>query len=167
MAVPPRIAVFPGSFDPPTNGHVDLVERAAGLFDRVIVAILRNTEKRTLFPVDDRLRMLREVFAGHATVDVDAFQGLLVDYARSRGAQAIVRGVRNAADLDYERQMALTNRHLNPAVDTVFLLPSAAFGHISSSLVREIVALGGSARGLVPSTVESWLHRTPHASIKA
>jgi pantetheine-phosphate adenylyltransferase len=159
MAASPRIAVFPGSFDPLTNGHLDLIERAGRLFDRVIVAVLRNTGKQPLFSLDDRLAILREVFARHSNVEVDAFQGLLADYLRARGASVVVRGIRSAADLDYERQMALTNRHLNRDLDTVLLLPSAEFGHVSSSLVREITALGGSVQGLVPPAVETWIHR--------
>lgn len=159
MADASRIAVFPGSFDPPTSGHVDLIDRASHLFERVTVAVLRNTGKQPLFSVDDRVAMLREIFAHRPGIDVDAFDGLLADYARSRGAAVIVRGIRSAADLDYERQMALTNRHLNAGLDTVLLLPSAAFGHVSSTLVREIAALGGSVRGLVPPAVEAWLAR--------
>lgn len=159
MADSPRIAVFPGSFDPLTNGHVDLIERATRLADRVIVGVLRNAGKQPLFGVDDRVAMIREVFAGRSDVLVDAFSGLLMDYARAHGASIVIRGVRSAADLDYERQMALTNRHLNPDVDTVLLLPAAGVGHISSSLVREIAALGGSVRGMVPPAVESWIAR--------
>ena len=155
----PRIAVFPGSFDPLTNGHVDLIERATHLVDRVIVGVLRNPSKQPLFRVEDRVAMIREVFAARPAVSVDAFSGLLMDYARTHGASVVIRGVRSAADLDYEGQMALTNRHLNPGVDTVFLLPSAGVGHISSSLVREIAAQGGAVRGLVPAAVESWIAR--------
>lgn len=159
MAASPRIAVFPGSFDPLTNGHVDLIERATHLVDRVIVGVLRNPAKQPFFSPEDRVAMIREVFAGQSAVEVDAFSGLLMDYARAHRAQVVIRGVRSAADLDYERQMALTNRHLNPGVDTVFLLPSAGVGHISSSLVREIAVQGGSVRGLVPAPVESWIER--------
>jgi pantetheine-phosphate adenylyltransferase len=161
MAVQSRIAVFPGSFDPLTNGHRDLIERATRLFDLVVVGVLRNPSKQPLFSLADRLAILREVFAGRQDIEVDAFDGLLVDFARARRASAVVRGIRSAADLDYERQMALTNHHLNPAVDTVLLLPSAEFGHISSSLVREIAHLGGSVRGLVPEPVEAWIERRP------
>ncbi len=159
MAASPRIAVFPGSFDPLTNGHLDLIVRATRLFDRVIVAVLRNTGKQPLFTLEDRLAILRDVFAGRSGIEVDAFQGLLADYVRARSASVVVRGIRSAADLDYERQMALTNRHLNTDLDTVLLLPSAEFGHVSSSLVREITALGGSVRGLVPPAVETWIAR--------
>ena len=157
MAVQSRIAVFPGSFDPLTNGHIDLIERAARLFDRVIVAVLRNPAKQPFFSLDTRLAILREVFGGRPEIEVDAFQGLLVEFAHMKHASAVVRGVRSTADLDYERQMALTNHHLNPDVETVLLLPSAEFGHVSSSLVREIATLGGSVRGLVPPAVESWI----------
>ena len=156
-AVQSRIAVFPGSFDPLTNGHIDLIERAARLFDRVIVAVLRNPAKQPFFSLDTRLAILREVFGGRPEIEVDAFQGLLVEFAHMKHASAVVRGVRSTADLDYERQMALTNHHLNPDVETVLLLPSAEFGHVSSSLVREIATLGGSVRGLVPPAVESWI----------
>jgi len=164
MAAVPRIAVFPGSFDPLTNGHLDLIARATHLFDRVIVAVLRNTGKQPLFSLDDRLAILREVFAGHPQVEVDAFRGLLADYLRTRGASVVVRGIRSAADLDYERQMALTNRHLNSQLDTVLLLPSAEYGHVSSSLVREIAALGGSVSGLVPPAAEAWIARRAGAT---
>jgi pantetheine-phosphate adenylyltransferase len=163
MAASPRIAVFPGSFDPLTNGHLDLIERATRLFDRVIVAVLRNTGKQPFFSLDDRLAILREVFAGRPQIDIDAFKGLLADYVRARGASVVVRGIRSATDLDYERQMALMNRHLNDGLDTVLLLPSAEFGHVSSSLVREIAALGGPVRGLVPPAVDAWIARRAHA----
>lgn len=159
MAASPRIAVFPGSFDPLTNGHVDLIERATHLFDRVLVAVLRNTGKQPFFSVDDRVAMIRDVCSANPSVTADAFSGLLMDYARAQHATIIIRGVRSAADLDYEQQMALTNRHLNPDVDTVLLVPSAGVGHVSSSLVREIAGLGGLVRGLVPPAVESWIAR--------
>ena len=162
MAASQRLAVFPGSFDPLTNGHVDVVRRVARLFDRVVVAVLRNTGKATMFSVDDRLAMLREVFAGDPQVEVDAFQGLLVDYARAKRA-----GVRTSSDLEYERQLALTNRHLNSEVETVLVLPAAEVAHISSSLVREIVSLGGSATGLVPAAIDSWLERRPATTRRA
>lgn len=156
-----RLAVFPGSFDPLTNGHLDLINRATRLFDRVIVGVLRNPGKQPLFDLTDRLAILNEVFHGRADVEVAAFDGLLVDFLKSRNASVVIRGIRSAADLDYERQMALTNHHMFPDADTVLLLPAAEFGHISSSLVREIAALGGSVRGLVPPAVESWIARRP------
>ena len=161
MPGPPqgRLAIFPGSFDPLTNGHVDLIDRATHLVDRVIVGVLRNPSKQPFFSPEDRVAMIREVFADRPAVVVDAFSGLLMDYARAHAATVVIRGVRSAADLDYESQMALTNRHLNPGVDTIFLLPSAGVGHISSSLVRQIASQGGSVRGLVPAAVESWIAR--------
>jgi pantetheine-phosphate adenylyltransferase len=159
MPNPQRIAVYPGTFDPPTNGHVDVITRGAGLFDRVIVGVLENTGKQPRFSRSDRVDMLRELFADRPGVDVAAFDGLLVDFVRARGARVILRGVRSAVDLDYERQMALTNRHLAPEVDSVFLLASADVANISSTLVREIAALGGSVRGLVPPSVEARLAR--------
>ena len=159
MAAPARIAVFPGSFDPLTVGHLDLIDRSARFADRVIVSVLHNTGKRALFSLEDRLAMLREVFAGRPEIEVASFDGLLVDFARSKNASLVVRGVRSAADLDYERQMALTNRHLDPALDTILLMPSAAVGHVSSSLVREIASMGGPVRGLVPPAVEAWIGR--------
>jgi pantetheine-phosphate adenylyltransferase len=149
----PRIAIFPGSFDPPTLGHLDVIRRAAALFDTLIVAILENTSKQPYFSVADRSAMLGKALGGVPNARVEAFGGLLADYARSREAGTIVRGIRGGGDLEYERQMAETNRHLNPDLDTVFFTPSPAVAHISSTLVREIAALGGSVRGLVPDAV--------------
>lgn len=148
-----RLAIVPGSFDPLTNGHVDLVHRAAGLFDRVIVALLVNAGKQPLFSLAEREAMARAVFADVPGVEVDAFDGLLVEYARRRGAHAVVRGVQSAADLDYEAPMARMNRHLASSVDTVFLLPSEGLGFISSRLVKEVAGLGGAIDALVPPAV--------------
>jgi pantetheine-phosphate adenylyltransferase len=130
----------------------------------VIVGVLRNPGKEPLFSLNDRLAILSEVFSGRPEIEVSAFEGLLVEFLRARGASVVVRGIRSAADLDYERHMALTNHHMLPAADTVLLLPAAEFGHISSSLVREIASLGGSVRGLVPPAVESWIERRPRGS---
>jgi pantetheine-phosphate adenylyltransferase len=150
-----RIAVCPGSFDPLTNGHVDLVTRAARLFDRVVVAILVNEQKTPLLPAAERLVLAREVFAGESRVQVDTFDGLLVDYAVRVGAAAIVRGLRSAGDFEYEWPMAVTNRHLQPSVETVFLVPAPEVSAISSRLVKEIWRLGGDISGLVPRPVET------------
>ena len=149
-----RVAVFPGTFDPPTLGHIDVVVRACALFDRVVVAILRNPAKQPLFSLDERVVMLREACQSHSAVVVETFDGLLTDYASRTGASAIVRGIRNTVDFDYELQMAGMNRHLAPAIDTVFLATSTPYAHISSSLVRDIVTFGGSLKGLVPASVE-------------
>jgi pantetheine-phosphate adenylyltransferase len=154
-----RIAIYPGSFDPITNGHVDIIERGIKLFDRVIVAILVHAEKRPLFAVADRLAMIREVFHGQTSVDVDTFDGLLVDYARKRRASAIVKGVRSVADFEYEKQMAQMNRSLNGDVETVFMMPAAQWSHVSSSLIKEVAALGGAIAGLVPPPVAARLDR--------
>jgi len=158
MANSTRLAVYPGSFDPLTNGHIDIIERATTLFDRVVVAILTNASKQPLFRADERVAIVREVFGGRSEVEADTFEGLLVDYARRRKAHAIVRGVRGATDFDYEWQMALMNRHLAPSIDTVFLMPSEKFTYVSASLVREIAALGGPLTGLVPPAVEARLN---------
>ena len=150
-----RTVVFPGTFDPLTNGHVDLIERGTRLFERVVVAILINPAKQPLFPLDDRIAMIREVFAGRDTVTVESYSGLLVDFVRRHRAVAVMRGLRGATDFDYERQMALMNRHLSSEMDAIFLVPSAATAHISATLVREIAAVGGSVSGLVPAAVEA------------
>jgi len=152
-----RLAICPGSFDPLTVGHVDLVERAAALFDRVVVAILVNSDKSPLFTQAERVAIVREVFAPVKNVDVEAFDGLLVDYADRRGAVAIVRGLRSATDTDYELSMSLMNRHLRPSVDAVFLPTAASVAHVSSRLVKEVWRLGGDVRGLVPPAVEARL----------
>jgi pantetheine-phosphate adenylyltransferase len=152
-----RLAICPGSFDPLTVGHVDLVERAAALFDRVVVAILVNSDKSPLFTQAERVAIVREVFASVNNVDVEAFDGLLVDYADRRGAVAIVRGLRSATDTDYELSMSLMNRHLKPSVDTVFLPTAASVAHVSSRLVKEVWRLGGDVGGLVPPAVEARL----------
>ena len=162
MATTTRIAIFPGSFDPPTLGHVDLIGRAARVFDVVVVALLKNSSKQPMFSLDERAEMLRSITAGVQGVEVDVFDGLLVDYARRRGAVAIVRGVRNAADLGYEMELAGTNRHLNAAVETIFLAPAGQYAHISSTLVREIAGFGGPVRGLVPPAVEPFIEARRH-----
>jgi len=153
MTHEPRIAVFPGSFDPVTNGHVDIVARGTRLFDTVVVAVLTNTSKQPFFPVEERVALLCEVFKGQPAVEVDTFNGLLVDYARAKRASVILRGVRDLADFETERAMALMNHHLNADIETVFMTPSESSSFISSRLVREIAALGGSLTGLVPPLV--------------
>jgi pantetheine-phosphate adenylyltransferase len=152
-----RVAVYPGSFDPLTNGHVDIILRGARLFDRIIVAILVNPEKAPFFSIEERIDMARAVFRGEPRVEVDAFGGLLVDYARRRGAAVIVRGLRAVSDFEYEFQMALMNRRLVPGIETVFMMPAEAYTYTSSRIIREIFALGGSISGLVPEIVETRL----------
>lgn len=152
-----RVAVYPGSFDPLTNGHVDIILRGARLFDRIIVAILRNAEKHPLFTPEERVAMARDVFREHANVDVDAFEGLLVDYASRRRASVIVRGLRAVSDFEFELQMALMNRRLGPDIETVFMMPAEQYTYVSSRLIKEVFALGGPIAGLVPEVVEEYL----------
>ncbi len=152
-----RLAVYPGSFDPLTNGHVDIIKRGGRLFDRVVVAILLNLEKAPLFTAEERVAAAREVFKDQPTVEVDTFGGLLVDYARQREASAIVRGLRAISDFEYELQMALMNRRLNSEIETVFMMPAEPYTYVSSRLVKEVFALGGSIDGLVPAVVETQL----------
>ncbi|MCL6482043.1 MAG: pantetheine-phosphate adenylyltransferase [Firmicutes bacterium] len=151
------LAIYPGSFDPVTNGHLDLIERAAQLFERLIVAVLQNDGKEPLFTTAERIEMLREATRGWPNVEVDMFGGLLVEYARQKQARVIIRGIRAVSDYEYELQMALMNRKLAPEIETVFLLPAEAYSYLSSRLVKEIARLGGSVHGLVPPIVEQRL----------
>lgn len=160
----PVVAIYPGSFDPLTNGHIDIIHRGARLFDRIIIAILVNIEKSPLFSVDERVAICREAFKGHPNVEVDTFDGLLVDYVRRKGARVIVRGLRAISDFEYELQMALMNRRLNAEVETVFMMPAEPYTYVSSRLVKEVVALGGSVAGLVPEGVEARL-RAKHFAL--
>ena len=151
------IAIYPGSFDPPTNGHLDLIQRGARIFDELVVAVLRNSEKAPLFSLEERLEMLRESTTAWENVRVESFAGLLVDYARDCDAQVVLRGIRAISDYEYELQMAWMNRKLDPSLETVFMMPAGAYSYLSSRLVREIAALGGKLGGLVPASVESRL----------
>lgn len=151
------IAIYPGTFDPPTNGHLDLIQRGAKIFDELVVAILRNSEKTPLFTVEERLKMLRECTSQWENVRAESFEGLLVDYARDCGAQAVLRGIRAVSDYEYELQMAWMNRKLDPTLETVFMMPAGAYSYLSSRLVREIASLGGALVGLIPATVEDQL----------
>jgi pantetheine-phosphate adenylyltransferase len=146
-------AVYPGTFDPVTNGHLDIITRGVRLFDEIIVAILRNPDKEPLLPLEERMEILRGAVGRLKNVKVESFDGLLVDYARAKGAQAIVRGLRALSDFEYEFQMALMNRRLGPDIETVFMMPSEAYSYVSSRLVKEVVRLGGDAAGLVPPEV--------------
>jgi pantetheine-phosphate adenylyltransferase len=150
-------AVYPGTFDPVTNGHVDLIQRGAHVFEEVVVAILRNTAKTPLFTLDERMEMLRDAIKDLANVTVVTFDGLLVDFAQQIGASVIVRGIRAISDYEYELQMALMNRRLSSKVETVFMMPAEPYSYLSSRLVKEISLLGGSVRGLVPPQVEELL----------
>ncbi len=149
------LAVYPGSFDPITNGHLDLIQRGARMFGRLIVAILRNESKAPMFSVEERMEMLREVVAEYPNVEVDSFDGLLVDYASRRSATVLLRGIRAISDYEYELQMALMNRRLHPDIETVFMMANEAYSFISSRLVKEVGRLGGNISGLVPASVEA------------
>ena len=153
----PTLAVYPGSFDPLTNGHVDIIKRGARLFDRIVVAILVNAEKSPLFTMDERVEIAREVFKEEPNVEVDTFDGLLVDYVDRRGAQVIVRGLRAVSDFEFEFQMALMNQRLNGRIETIFLMPAEQYTYTSSRLIKEVFRLGGKVHGLVPDMVEDRL----------
>jgi len=157
--LPDVVAVYPGSFDPVTFGHLDIIERGSRIFPRVVVAILKNPQKRPLLPLAHRRRLLRAAVRPWANVEVDAFSGLLVDYARSRGAGVLVRGLRAVSDFEYEFQMALMNRRLDGSIETVFMMPREDFAYVSSGLVKEVAALGGDISGLVPPAVARALAR--------
>ena len=148
-----RIAVYPGSFDPVHNGHLDIIERCRPLFDEVIVAVLHNEAKQPLFSVQERMDILQSLIGGHADCRVESFSGLLVDFMDRVGARAVVRGLRAVSDFEYEFQMALMNRRLNPRVETVFMMPKEDYSYLSSRLVKEVYALGGDLTGLVPVPV--------------
>jgi len=151
------LAVYPGSFDPLTNGHVDIILRGARLFDRIVVAILKNAEKAPLFTMAERVDIIRSVFKEQPNVEVDTFDGLLVDFVAKRNAQVIVRGLRAVSDFEYEFQMALMNQRLNDRIQTIFMTPAEQYTYISSRLIKEVFALGGRVHGLVPDMVEARL----------
>ena len=153
----PTLAVYPGSFDPLTNGHVDIITRGARLFDRIVVAILINSEKLPLFTMEERVEIAREVFKDVPNVEVDTFDGPLVDYVDRRGAQVIVRGLRAVSDFEFEFQMALMNQRLNGRIETIFLMPAEQYTYTSSRLIKEVFRLGGKVHGLVPDMVEERL----------
>lgn len=152
-----RVGVYPGSFDPVTYGHLDIVERAAKLFDWLYVAVLRNPRKNPCFSIEERVEMLRMATANLPNVVCESFDGLAAEYARSRGAQAIVRGLRAVSDFEAEFKMAAMNRHLEPDIETVFLVPAGQYTFVSSSVIREVAAFGGDVRALVPEFVHERL----------
>jgi len=160
-----RLAVFPGSFDPLTNGHVDIILRSARLFERIVVAVLVNQDKQALFAPDERVAMIRDVFREYTNVEAESFNGLLVEYARRRRASAIIRGIRAVSDYEYEFQMALMNRHLEPMLETVFMMPAEQYTYLSSRLTKEVFSLGGNVSGLVPPAVEARLKQKQKATV--
>lgn len=155
-----KIAVYPGSFDPPTEGHLNIIERGLNLFDKIIVVVAVNSSKNRLLTVEERVQLLREIFKKFPAVEVDSFKDeLLVKYAQSRKATAILRGLRTLQDYEYEFQMALTNKKLAPAIETVFMMTEPQYAHVSSTLIREVARLGGSVSGMVPDAVEKKLNK--------
>jgi pantetheine-phosphate adenylyltransferase len=164
--LPERIAIYPGSFDPITHGHVDILRRSLGLFDRVIVAVAENVRKQVLFSLAERQAMIRDSIGTEPRVEVDAFEGLLVDYARKRGARAVIRGLRAIADFEYEFQFAHMNRHLAPDVETVFLMTSEDSFYVSSSLVKEVAAMGGDITKVAPPSVVEALRQKFKKNVK-
>jgi pantetheine-phosphate adenylyltransferase len=159
-------AIYPGSFDPPTNGHLDLIERGSKIFDELVVAILRNPDKDPLFSLGERRRMLEALTAEFHNVRVDTFDGLTVDYAAKMKASAVLRGIRALSDYEYELQMALMNRKLQPNLETVFMMPAEQYSYLSSRLVREVAKLGGSIADLVPQMVEQRLREKLEPAVK-
>jgi len=150
-------AIYPGSFDPPTNGHLDLIQRGSKIFEELVVAILRNSEKTPMFSVAERREMLQELTADLSNVRIDTFDGLMVEYAKSIDAMCVLRGIRAISDYEYELQMALMNRKIEPTLETVFMMPADKYSYVSSRLVREVAQVGGPVKGLVPEVVEQKL----------
>jgi pantetheine-phosphate adenylyltransferase len=150
-------AIYPGSFDPVTNGHLDLICRAASMFDRLVVAVTTNVEKDPLFSVKERVELIETVTFEYKNVEVEMFDGLLVDFARAKNARVILRGIRAVSDYEYELQMASMNRKIEPLIETIFMLPAEAYSYLSSRLVKELARLGGLPKGLVPPVVEERL----------
>lgn len=154
-----KIAICPGSFDPATNGHIDIIKRSGSLFDKVIVAVLNNPNKTPLFSVEERVEMLRKTCGSIENIEIDSFSGLLTEYAKSKNANAIVKGLRAVSDFEYELQMALMNKKLNPDIETVFMMTSSKYSYLSSSIVKEVASRGGCIRGLVPELIEEEIHK--------
>jgi len=152
-----RTVVYPGTFDPITNGHIDLVKRALPLFDRLVVAVGHNPEKSTLFDIDQRLTMVRESLSGFANVTVESFSGLLAEFAKERGIAAIVRGLRAVSDFEFEFQMALMNRRLAPGIETVYLMPNEKYTYLSSTIIKDVARHGGNVSRFVPESVVALL----------
>lgn len=152
-----RIAIYPGSFDPFTNGHLNIINRAMRVFDEIIVSVAHNVSKKTIFTIDERVELIDQIFRDSPEVKVDSFHGLLVEYAKQKGTNILLRGMRSVSDFEYELQMAISNKTLNPELETVFMVTDSQYTHISSSLIKEIVTLGGSAKNLVPDIVEKKL----------
>lgn len=149
-----KVAIYPGSFDPPTFGHMNIVERGLGIFQKIIIAVARNTSKKSLFNPEERVELLKKLFKGRRDVEIDYFEGLLADYAKQKKTNAILRGLRTVADYEYELQMSFANKNLYPKLETIFMMTESRFSHISSTIIKEIAYFGGSVKGLVHPLVE-------------
>jgi pantetheine-phosphate adenylyltransferase len=154
-----KLAIYPGSFDPITNGHVDIIERSLKIFDKIIIGVLENPEKEYLFSTEERVNIIKKIFKGREDIEVEPFSGLLVDFVKKKKAGVVIRGLRAISDFEYEFQMALMNRKLNPEIETFFMMPSIEYSFLSSRLVKEVYLLGGCVRNLVPSIVEKELRK--------
>lgn len=154
-----KLAIYPGTFDPVTNGHLDLVRRGLRIFDELIIAVALNPRKQPLFGIEERLALIRESVRGYDGLRIESFDGLLVDYVAERGGTAIIRGLRAVSDFEYEMQMALMNRRMANTIETVFMMPSEEYSYLTSTIVREVASFGGSVKGLVPEKVEEALRR--------
>jgi pantetheine-phosphate adenylyltransferase len=152
-----KTALCPGSFDPPTDGHINIVERGLRIFDHITVAVAVNRSKKTLFDPEERAEMLKKLFKDTKNVEVDSFEGLLVDYCKKKGIHTILRGIRTVSDYEYELQMSLANRILNPDTETIFMMTEGRFSHISSSIIKEVISFGGSGTGMIHPYVEKKL----------
>ena len=152
-----KIAVYPGTFDPVTNGHTDIIKRSLKIFDRVIIAVALNPKKAPMFKISERVEMIKEATQGLSRIEVEPFDGLLVDYVKKKKATAIIRGLRAVSDFEYELQMALMNRKLDQAIETVFLMPSEEYSYLTSTLIKEVASYGGETKGLVPPNVAKLL----------
>lgn len=152
-----KVAICPGSFDPITIGHINIVERGLNIFDKLIIAIAVNTTKEPIFSVDERLFQVKEIFKDYKSVEVDSFSGLLVDYAKKRGVKAILRGIRNMSDYEYESQMVLANKTLDPSLEFIYMMTEGKYAHLSSSIIKEVITFGGSGCGMIHPIVEKML----------
>ncbi len=154
-----KIAIYPGSFDPPTFGHMNIVERGLEIFEKIIIAVARNTSKKSLLSPDERTDLLKNLFKGRRDVEVDQFEGLLVDYAKKKKTNVILRGLRTVADYEYELQMSFSNKSISPQVETIFMMTESKFSHISSTIIKEIAYFGGSVKGMVHPMVEKTIRQ--------
>jgi pantetheine-phosphate adenylyltransferase len=154
-----KIAIYPGSFDPITNGHVDIIERSLKIFDKIIIGVLENPEKEHFFSIEERVNIIKEIFKNREEIEVEPFRGLLVDFVKRKNAKVVIRGLRAISDFEYEFQMALMNRKLNPEIETFFMMPSIEYSFLSSRLVKEVFSLGGCIKNLVPPVVEEQLRK--------